>query len=279
MIVSEAAAPVALRSLSDLESVIVRGFVDAGLALTEIRDRKLYRDEGFTTFADYCRQRLGFGKSRASQMIVGARTVREMSTNVDVLPANEAQARELARIKDPERRDEVWAVAAAEHGSETTAADIRSAAAVVCAPDDYPFMHDPAWKDYHQLEASEHLSRLPKEDRRPAIALINQPGIPPQAAVPILENLTNMPAPTRKEVFALAVSTDSRDRSLALTTAAAKLPMPDPRLTRLDRAAEEIRAAVRDFSDDPLTPEFRSVLADIKKLAGKVQEGARPSGR
>jgi hypothetical protein len=39
------------------------------------------------------------------------------------LPANERQARELARV-DPERRAEVWRTATDAHGEKVTAVDV-----------------------------------------------------------------------------------------------------------------------------------------------------------
>ena len=56
------------RSLPELEAVIERGrqtFVDVGLALLEIRHRRLFREQGFATFTDYCRQRWQFTPVRA----------------------------------------------------------------------------------------------------------------------------------------------------------------------------------------------------------------------
>lgn len=112
--------------LSELEVTIERGqktFIEVGLALAEIRDSRLYR-EGFPTFEDYCQSKWGWSRVRAHQLIEAANTVEEMCptghktdlltiVNKPELPqvANEGQARELAKIKDPEVRAEVWAYA------------------------------------------------------------------------------------------------------------------------------------------------------------------------
>lgn len=57
--------------LADLERTIEQGlrtFVAVGSALREIKEAKLYR-ESFASFGDYCRQRWGFSRGRAYQLI------------------------------------------------------------------------------------------------------------------------------------------------------------------------------------------------------------------
>ena len=56
------ATQVQLHRLSELEALIERGqqtFIEVGLALTEIRDSKLYRQD-FATFDQYCEKRWGW---------------------------------------------------------------------------------------------------------------------------------------------------------------------------------------------------------------------------
>lgn len=112
--------------LHECEAVIERGlttFVEVGQALLEIRESRLYR-ETHDTFEDYCRDRWGWSRQRAHQMIEAS----AMSTIVDIAPSNEAQARELARLKyDPDAVREVWSEVKAEHGDKVTASDVREA--------------------------------------------------------------------------------------------------------------------------------------------------------
>ena len=86
-------------------------FVDAGLALSAIRDRKLYR-ETHSTFEDYCRDRWQFEKSQVYRLIDSAAVVANLASSSspigEVLPANEAQARPLTKL-EPEEQQEVWA--------------------------------------------------------------------------------------------------------------------------------------------------------------------------
>lgn len=67
--------------------------MDAGRALTVIRDARLYR-ETHATFEAYCRERWQMSRPRAYQLISAA----GMSTTVD----NERQARALRAVKEEE---------------------------------------------------------------------------------------------------------------------------------------------------------------------------------
>lgn len=109
--------------LAELETVIERGlqtFIEVGNALWEIREKRLYRAE-YATFADYCRQRWGLQQSRAYQLLDAAEVVRNLQSSTIVeLPANEAQARPLAKLS-PDQQRQVWqqAIATAPNGRVT----------------------------------------------------------------------------------------------------------------------------------------------------------------
>jgi hypothetical protein len=128
--------------LFELEEIIERGqqtFIDVGRALAEIRDSRLYRQD-FSTFEDYCKERWGWSASRARYLIGSVAAVEEMESVTNVTPEeteeklppvqNEAQARELAKIKDPVKRAEVWGkanVIATELGTAVTAKLVQEA--------------------------------------------------------------------------------------------------------------------------------------------------------
>lgn len=95
------------------ETVIERGkqaFADIGRALTVIRDNRLYKSAGYSTFEIYCFERWGWQRAHAYRMIEAAQTVSEMSPIGDKMPTveTESQARELAKIKNPVLRSQVW---------------------------------------------------------------------------------------------------------------------------------------------------------------------------
>lgn len=111
--------------LVELEQTIERGlttFVEVGLALLEIRDSRLYR-QTHGTFEEYCRERWGWKRGYADHQIRAA----QIATIVAIPPKNEAQARELARLDDPNEIRDVWHEVRAEHGDDVTAKDIRQA--------------------------------------------------------------------------------------------------------------------------------------------------------
>lgn len=85
-------------------------FVEVGAALLRIREERLYRAT-HGSFEDYCRERWGWGRAHAYRLMDAAAVVQDLSPIGDTpLPRNEAQARELARLPDPESRRLVWHV-------------------------------------------------------------------------------------------------------------------------------------------------------------------------
>lgn len=117
----EMEAPLSVREtarLAELERVIqenLRGFVAVGQALAEIRETRLYRKK-YPLFEDYCRELWEMSHQRAFQLEASAKVVNNLATivatskdgtEIEILPANEAQARELARLQ-PEEQVKVW---------------------------------------------------------------------------------------------------------------------------------------------------------------------------
>lgn len=101
--------------LIQLEVVIERNitsFVDAGNALSDIRDSKLYRETD-KTFSDYCKRRWNFTDRYARDLINSAEVVAVISDEsaksgtIVPLPETESQAREVAKVP-PEKQAKVW---------------------------------------------------------------------------------------------------------------------------------------------------------------------------
>jgi protein gp37 len=108
-----------------------KGVVKGALALAEIQKRKLYRDR-HKTFENYCRQVHNLSRQYAYNLLKAGRTSIEMSAIADKfglspahIPENEAQLRELGRIREPEVRCEVLAELIEAKGDRVTADDIR----------------------------------------------------------------------------------------------------------------------------------------------------------
>lgn len=109
--------------LTELETVIEHGlqtFVEVGNALMEIRDKRLYLVV-HDTFENYCRDRWGFTRMRASQLISAVEVVQNVNRGLQI-PQNERQARALVGLA-PEHQIEVWEAAAdtAPNGNITAA--------------------------------------------------------------------------------------------------------------------------------------------------------------
>jgi len=95
-----------LRTLAENERLIERGilgYAEAGTALADIRDRRLYRaDHG--TFEAYCRERWGFSRQRALQLVDAAAVTTNVVMQELPPPRSEGVARELVPLRDdPER--------------------------------------------------------------------------------------------------------------------------------------------------------------------------------
>jgi len=102
--------------LAELVEIIdrnVQGFIAVGNALVEIKRNELYC-ETHKTFEAFCEDRWGFGKSQANRLIASTKVVDRLVDKtgamapLSVLPTNERQVRELAKVNKSEQA-EVWA--------------------------------------------------------------------------------------------------------------------------------------------------------------------------
>jgi hypothetical protein len=116
--------------LTELEPVVERGlrsYIDAGRALREIRDSRLYRVE-FSSFPPYLRQRFNLSIAHATHMIEAAQIAEALSRETVEPPATEAQARQLLPIRDdPTAMAEVLTDLRERHGEKLTAPLVRAA--------------------------------------------------------------------------------------------------------------------------------------------------------
>jgi hypothetical protein len=102
--------------LVNLERAVRQGlqvFYRVGEALAEIRDRKLYKQHGFTDFRDYLRDYWNMGKSKAYRLIDAAEVMKNITESKSVphggqnYPKSERITRELAKAPS-EIQAEVW---------------------------------------------------------------------------------------------------------------------------------------------------------------------------
>ncbi|MDD2467730.1 MAG: hypothetical protein PHI97_27435 [Desulfobulbus sp.] len=112
-------SPVEQSRLGELEATIrenLKAWYAVGLAMIEIRDSKLYRNDAGRTWEGYCREIFDMSHQHADRQISAAKVIENLTpigvkadgtVDWELLPANEAQARELARLA-PEEQVQVW---------------------------------------------------------------------------------------------------------------------------------------------------------------------------
>lgn len=108
-----------------LERRVERAFFEAGKALMELRERRLYRST-HKTFEEYCKDRFSYTYRHVNYLIAGSVIVdnikmgtnssqneqtEEMGTiSSQILPTSEVQVRPLAKLK-PQQQQEAWQTA------------------------------------------------------------------------------------------------------------------------------------------------------------------------
>lgn len=157
--------------LAEHEAVIERGiktFYEVGLALADIRDRKLYRAE-YGTFEEYAERRWQMSRRRAYQMIEAAGVVHNFSHSEIDAPATESQARELSRVPELERVA-VWAETVERTRGKPTAAAVRETYEQQRTTDDVHLLAGDDWvqpDDPSLRESATPPLVAPKPKRRP----------------------------------------------------------------------------------------------------------------
>lgn len=108
------------RERDRLEKLVERAFYEAGKALFQLREQKLYRST-HKSFDEYCRSRFAFTRRHVDYLVAGSQVVDnlmevdcsqtstpEMRTNRShILPTNEYQVRPLSKLEPSEQR-ECW---------------------------------------------------------------------------------------------------------------------------------------------------------------------------
>lgn len=119
--------PTKNRTLKELKSVVDKNLnstIECGMALREIRDRKLYLEE-CGTFEEFCRDNWGVSKGRAYQLIDSADVVESLPPEKSTMVDSERTARELKKVpaeKRPEVLDKAKASGKVTGKSVSTAA-------------------------------------------------------------------------------------------------------------------------------------------------------------
>lgn len=116
-----------LIQLEDIIAANQHHFYQTGKALMQIRDNQLFRDLLFDSFEVYVKQRWDMARSQAYRLIKAASVIDNLSPiGNGILPANEYQARVLARFTKADQR-RIWRAFIAS-GMALTAKNIRKSA-------------------------------------------------------------------------------------------------------------------------------------------------------
>lgn len=108
-------------------------FFILGIALTAIRDRRLYRAK-FDTFEEYCQVRWGWSRQRAYQLMESSEVVDSLAKDGQpVALETERAAREMAKVPLSHREEVIDTAIKDNAGAAPTAAAIAKAAAKVAA--------------------------------------------------------------------------------------------------------------------------------------------------
>jgi hypothetical protein len=121
--------PEEIAALDQAETVIERGmaaFVDVGLALAQIRDRRLYR-QSHPSFDAWCVEKLDMVRRHADRVIQAAHVVELLGEGGGPTPRTESVARELTTLREhPDRLRAAWRDALEHHGPRPTAEQTRT---------------------------------------------------------------------------------------------------------------------------------------------------------
>ncbi len=113
-----------------LEKIVRESFAEAGQALKELRDKRLYRST-HKTFEEYCKDVFGYLNRRHPDRLIEASDVvsnlitkcDQIGLNINVLPTNEAQCRPLTRLS-PTEQISAWTEAVQEAGGKVPSSRI-----------------------------------------------------------------------------------------------------------------------------------------------------------
>lgn len=93
-----------------LELKVERTFHEAGTALRELRDRRLYRST-HQTFEEYCRDRFEMTRAAAYYLIDAATVMDNLLLKcqqiVDIFPTKESHCREVGKL-EPDKQPDAW---------------------------------------------------------------------------------------------------------------------------------------------------------------------------
>lgn len=126
--------------LAECEEIIRTGTLHVAAALLRIKDRELFKEAGFDSFASYYQERLKYSRSQISLLLKSARVVEDtkLLTRANIL-TTEKHVRAFSKAPD-DRREEVLetAIDVAADPENVTSRDIAEAVKQVVPPEPGP---------------------------------------------------------------------------------------------------------------------------------------------
>lgn len=127
--------------LHNIISKGVKAFVEAGEALKQMHDGKLWKAGGFDTWEDYCRSVAGMSRAHAHRLMQASECVNRLKETKEfsVFPISESQVRPLLRLPDPNLRIAAWLrvfEVMGENRKQPTASEVKQAVTYVMHYDD-----------------------------------------------------------------------------------------------------------------------------------------------
>lgn len=120
----------------------LEAYVEAGVAMAEIHERKLWKAGGHESWQDYCQEVAGMTRVHAHRLMRAARistmlaeTLPNGNTGVPVLPQSESQVRHLTKLKDESQQVEAWRKASEKAGGTPTEREVKEAVVEILEPE------------------------------------------------------------------------------------------------------------------------------------------------
>lgn len=114
-----------------LERLVEHSFYEAGKALRDLRDRKLFRST-HSSWESYCQERFGFSHQNGNKKVAAANVVDVLVVNgCDILPSSVEQAYPLSRLKDERQIVDAW-TSLTQEGKRPSGPVVRNVVAEIC---------------------------------------------------------------------------------------------------------------------------------------------------
>lgn len=249
------------------------GFIETGRWLIEAKSEI---DHGRWT--GWIEERLPISETTARELMAIARGLKHR--NCDVLPPAKRTLYDLARLDDDE-----WEAVRPKLSPEMTRSDLRrllderqrtakepERKSVEQRADEVKRGEKSLSEAAAEERIDDAVDQLPEDERDRARAIIDQPGVPKVDAVDIAHRVASKPQEERLRLYTLNESEDKDEKSLALTEAAGRPPMPHPAIDDLYVARIRLKAARKKLNGD-LRDRLNRIVDEVADIDATLSAG------